>query len=146
MSVKIRKLKASELHIIKGLDLLCFGADKSEAPSSEIHHSEWWAGFDEVTPVCFAGAYVYADKACGLLRAGVLPNYRGQGLQKRLIDVRLKHAIKHKCDQAFTYVAPWNAASLNSLISLGFKAYRPECPDTDWDYVHMVRWLNHGKA
>lgn len=62
-----------------------------------------------------------------LCRAGVLPAYRGQGVQKRLIRARLRQAkaIGMRWVVTDTYDNP---ASSNSLISTGFKLFKPSKP------------------
>tara|TARA_R110000868_G_scaffold190862_1_gene434820 strand:+ start:122758 stop:123450 length:693 start_codon:yes stop_codon:yes gene_type:complete len=50
----------------------------------------------------------------------VVPEYRGQNLQKILIDMRVECALEAGRDVFITEVDPQNQASLSSLISQGF--------------------------
>lgn len=139
--INIRRATDQELYIVRGLDQLCFGADNSEANETEVRESRWWLAFHNGAPIAFAGAYIYANKACELRRTGVLPAYRGIGLQKRFIKARIEYAKSFSCERVFTYAAPWNGASLNSLISCGFRVYNPRRSDDDINYVYMGKWL-----
>jgi GNAT superfamily N-acetyltransferase len=60
-----------------------------------------------------------------LCRAGVRPEFRGHGLQRRLIAVRVAWAKRRGLYSVTTEVADWNVASANSLIRAGFKLWRP---------------------
>lgn len=60
-----------------------------------------------------------------LARAGVLPDYRGFGLHKKLIRVRVRAARRLVLDRVWTYTTAWNSASANNLIDCGFRVYAP---------------------
>ena len=64
-----------------------------------------------------------------LAKAGLLPEFRGKGLQKLLISVRDREAKKLSLSMNITYVAYWNLASANNLIACGYRLYDP-----DWKY------------
>jgi GNAT superfamily N-acetyltransferase len=59
--------------------------------------------------------------------AGVHEEYRGRGLQKRLIRARVRHAKRIGWKYAITYTID-NPPSENSLIGCGFKRYAPADP------------------
>ena len=56
---------------------------------------------------------------------GVLPRFRGQGLQKALIQARLSFAKARGCDLACASTAP-GTASQSSYVSCGFQAAYPK--------------------
>jgi len=58
-------------------------------------------------------------------RAGVLPVWRGKGIQKRLIRLRATKAKRLGREVAIAYVMGMNCASSNALIGCGFKLYEP---------------------
>lgn len=103
----------------------------------------WWVGYCGDAPVCFAG--VDPDHRLGegfLCRAGVLNKYRGQGLQKRMIKARERYLVSEGIRRVWTYINPSNAASLNSLYRLGYKAYLPAHEECRVEgFVHMVKSL-----
>lgn len=87
-----------------------------------------WAGWDGDKPVCFATARSHRHgRQWGvyLLRAGVAPRYRGQGLQSRLVQARLGWAAGQGMQWAWTYTAANNAASMRTLIRCGFRPWAP---------------------
>ena len=71
-----------------------------------------------------------------LARAGVLPEFRGQGLQKRLIKVREEFAREHGMPALICDTCD-NPASANSLIACGFKMFQPQEP---WGLPRSVYW------
>ena len=58
--------------------------------------------------------------------AGVLPGYRGRGIHRRMVDVRLRWARSWRCEYAITYALPGNWSSVASLIRQGFEVYEPK--------------------
>jgi GNAT superfamily N-acetyltransferase len=101
-------------------------------------HGWWWLVMDGGDPVAFAGmvpSCQWAD-AMYLCRTGVLPAYRGRGLQKRLIRIRAKIA---KCLGAAWLVTDTtdNPASANALIHCGFRLYDPSRP---WAWKRSLYW------
>jgi hypothetical protein len=85
----------------------------------------WWAarrpnGF----PVAFAGlkrrGFVWE-----LVRAGVAPEARGEGLQLRLIRAREAFVARAGGGLVTTYTAAHGLASANNLIRAGYRLYRP---------------------
>lgn len=89
----------------------------------------WWIVYSGQDPVahCAVQQSEHDPGRWFLIRAGVLKAYRGQGLQKRMIRKRLSF-LRAETDAylAYTYTSPHNVPSSNSLISTGFKLYRPE--------------------
>ena len=99
----------------------------------------WWVAYAECgKPVAFAGlvrSLKWSDTGY-LCRAGVLYEYTGKGLQKRLIKARLVMAKKLGWSWVITDTTN-NPASANSLISCGFKIYRPGNP---WSFRNAIYW------
>lgn len=95
--------------------------------NNEFHSNrEWWVFLDEKGRI---GAYcgsIYANNICILIRAWVKKQYRGKGLQKKLIKIRIKSALKNDCHTVITYTTKDNYPSSNNLISQGFKLYFPQ--------------------
>lgn len=100
----------------------------NDAPAS-IDEGYWWVASIEESPVGFASmrpSTRWSD-AVYLCRAGVIPSMRGQGLQKRLIRVRINkaRALGYRWLITDTFNNP---ASANSLIGCGFKMFTPSIP------------------
>ena len=107
-------------------------------------HGDWWIAYDGETkaPAAFAGLWpsVRTPGAGYLCRAGVLPQGRGKGLQRKLIKVREREAKKKRWVVLFSDIAPGNAHSLNNLYACGFRAFVPSEPwsGEDWNYVRKI--------
>lgn len=102
----------------------------------------WWVVEDTATGLLagFGGMYLkHQDDALTgyLCLAGVLPEYRGQGLQRRLIQARLRKARHLGLYRVVTDTIPDNPASINSLVSCGFRAFSPAVP---WKVPGAVYW------
>ena len=99
----------------------------------------WWIAYaEDGKPVGFAGivrSTRWTDTGY-LCRAGVLDGYIGHGLQKRLIDARLRQAKKLGWNWCITDTTD-NPASSNSLIACGFKMYTPANP---WSFKNACYW------
>lgn len=132
--IRIREVSGADLNRVNVLQA-------QTLPSDEPHRTDtgwWWIAKDTETgaDVGFCGLVQSSQwfDAGYLCRAGVRHTARGQGLQKRLIDVRcakakavgLRYAISATHD---------NPASANSLIACGFRMYSPRKP-----------WLSSGAA
>lgn len=99
----------------------------------------WWIAYaEDGKPVGFAGivrSTRWTDTGY-LCRAGVLDGFTGHGLQKRLIDARLRQAKKLGWNWCITDTTD-NPASSNSLISCGFRIYTPSNP---WSFKNAIYW------
>ena len=99
----------------------------------------WWLAFAaDGTALGFAGLVRtrrWAD--CGYLcRAGVVDAAQGFGLQKRLIRARIAYARRLGWSWLITDTYE-NPPSANSLISCGFKTYKPGWP---WGADGVIYW------
>jgi GNAT superfamily N-acetyltransferase len=110
---------------VLALDEICFPDDDRINPANSL----WWIAWHGKQPVAYAGLRLCRDPQnlgfAFLCRVGVIPEHRGRGLQKRLIRVRENAARKLAVTELITYCVPWNCPSINSLVSCGYKFYRP---------------------
>jgi GNAT superfamily N-acetyltransferase len=99
----------------------------------------WWVAYDVChNPVAFAGVVPsmrWSDSGY-LCRAGVIPDARGKGLQKKLIGVRIRQAKSNGWRWLITDTYE-NPASSNSLIAMGFKLFEPSVP---WGAKGTLYW------
>ena len=104
-----------------------------------IKRGEWWLAFNEngkaVAFACLSPSYRFSNGGY-LSRAGVCPSARGQGLQRRLIKVRIARAKKLKYAWLFSDTRG-NPYSGNNLFACGFKMFEPKAP---WGYTNQVYW------
>ena len=95
----------------------------------DTNHGYWWIATQDGVDCAFAGLVCspwWTD--CGyLIRCGVVPDMRGQGLQKKFIRVRIRQAKALKMNWVITSTFD-NPASANSLIACGFKMFNPTKP------------------
>ncbi len=96
---------------------------------------DWWIMEIEGKIVAYCGC-IYTEGICIFNRAWVHPNYRGKGIQKRLIQARLK-AGKLNSHTVVTYVTMDNPASANSLIKKGFKIFIPSYQYAGSDKIYF---------
>ncbi len=133
--------KCSSLGCAMAMHRKLIGTD----PYKDINpYSNVWYVRKEGREECCPGyATSYDSEQLGwsyLNSCGVRPTDRGQGLQKRLIRVRLRHA-KAKGLTSLTYTLADNCHSINNLIACGFKAYNPAYP---WvGDPNVVYWTKH---
>ena len=104
---------------LKELDDRVFNGCNNEFKSNR----DWWVmvSANQIVAYCGCG---FTEGLCIFVRAWVHKDYRGQGLQKKMIKLRIKSA--YDCHIAITYTSVDNYPSINSLISQGFKIYCPE--------------------
>lgn len=132
----------TQIAAAKALDRDCFSSD---VESAKWDRSVTW--IVEHTPTAQIIGYaclrfVTHEKLAYLTRAGISGEHRGQGLQKRLIRVRLAYAKQRGYPAAITYTVRANSRSVNSLIACGFRYYEP--PNA-WAGREMLYWYR-GKA
>lgn len=98
----------------------------------------WWLAEDKGEPVGFAGikpSLQWMDTMY-LCRAGVVPEARGKGLQKRLIRARETYARNMRMTWLISDTTN-NPASANSLAACGFRMFEPSRP---WGNRYTLYW------
>jgi GNAT superfamily N-acetyltransferase len=136
MKIKRVNLQSFETqNTLSALQELCLPYDKPHKTNS----GWWWiATGDDGEPIAFAGLVPstrWADTGY-LCRAGVVKSARGQGLQKKLIRLRIKQAYTNGWKWVITDTYQ-NPASSNSLIATGFKLFEPSNP---WGANGTLYW------
>jgi GNAT superfamily N-acetyltransferase len=138
MKITIRPARtADELTAVADFDRKLFPGDTPVT----VPGSLWWLAWARSTPVAFAGLRpCRSPENAGtgfMCRVGVLPKYRGRGLQRRLIHTRLAAARRLGITHVVTYTLPSNPASGNSLKRAGFRLY---WPDYQWAGPRAIYW------
>jgi ribosomal protein S18 acetylase RimI-like enzyme len=109
--------------------------------TSKDAQAVWWiarAG-DQVVGYC---AIMPRGKGGYLSRAGVIPDFRGQGLQKQMITLRLRYAQHQGWPWVVTDTHRENMASIHSLEKIGFRPYRPRNPQMPKSWIAQSRfWI-----
>lgn len=98
----------------------------------------WWVAYENNRPCGFAGLVCSSRWTdCGYLcRSGVIREFRGRGLQKRLIRAREKMARRVGFNWLITDTTD-NPPSSNSLIALQYRLFNPTIP---WAGKHSLYW------
>jgi len=138
MSSKIKIRRTEDLDTVAKIDGLCF--DPLYDYPAHTEGCIWWLAYDGDKPIAFAGLkrLVENEGLAYMCRVGVLKEYRGQGLQQRLIHARVNWCRRQKgIYGVITYTIPSNVASSNNLIKCGFKLYRP---DYKWEGDNALYW------
>lgn len=123
--MKIKAVNAQNANIQALLQWLQLEILPSDVPH-DVSHGYWWIAYDDGHPVAFAGlvhSSRYYDVGY-LCRSGVLPMYRGHGLQKKLVRVREKKARLLGWKYLITDTKD-NPPSANSLIRCGYQTFTP---------------------
>jgi len=132
--------KESIEHCLLWMQTTVLPYDEPRAVTGDV----WWIAYQDGNPVAFAALRVLPPgddtSPCYLSRAGVLPNARGQGLQKKLIRARVQYAKKRGAPIVITDTAD-NPHSANSLIAEGFRMYNPSqrwaLPNSNYWYKNL---------
>tara|TARA_R100001510_G_C7637284_1_gene195241 strand:+ start:580 stop:1017 length:438 start_codon:yes stop_codon:yes gene_type:complete len=140
--IEIRKVKINETIKLKIINMqnICLPEDEPIEPTECTKEDKnwWWIGTEGYKPVCFANlkqSFQWLDTVY-LARSGVLPKWRGQGLQKKMITIREKFAKKLGYNWVITDTTD-NLPSSNSLISKGYKMFYPSNP---WGNSNSLYW------
>lgn len=113
----------SKLQLAKDLNLFYFPG--CQLPAWENNYV--WLAYVDDEVAGFATMKKISGMSYGYLeRVAVLKKYRGKGIQKKLIDVRVKYARSQGWKGVLTYTTPDNYPSVNSLMHRGFSMYWPE--------------------
>lgn len=109
-----------------------------------MDNADWWLAWYKGVPVAFAGIMKHTPKYAYLCRAGVLPEFRGHGLQRKLIRKRVEHAKALDYKGVVTYTIFHNTPSSNNLIKEGFTLFDPMHPWSEEDEP-VLYWLKDFK-
>lgn len=134
--MKITSVDTGKAAVAASLQYLQLTILPGDEPQELMGH--WWIAYDGEIPVGF-GALVPSTQwsdTVYLSRSGVLPSYRGKGIQKRLLLARERKARAMGMRWLITDTFE-NPASSNSLISRGFQLFTPTKP---WGFNNALYW------
>lgn len=140
---RVAKLKRRR-YVIRKVDPIAYGDDIAQMMASGFQNEagtrpttfigmSWWIAFEMVDGAeLIAGCASMCHSAIEegsfyLARAYVLPDHRGEGLQRKLIKARVDRAIELKGTHVTSDTYD-NPPSTNNLIASGFRCYRPVSP------------------
>jgi GNAT superfamily N-acetyltransferase len=134
---RLKKVDADDASVwarIVMMDAKCFSNGLAPALTSNDGH--WWIAFSGKEEAGYCGIQQTARGLGYLSRAGVLPKFRGCGLQKLMIRRRVIYARAQGWLVVITDTHD-NPASGNSLIACGFRLYEPEAK---WAFDTSLYW------
>ena len=116
------------------LQTSCLPDDKPYFPEDGV----WWAAYHQIAPIGFACVSPSKQLLDGVYlgRCGVLPAYRGHGVQRQMIRLRVAWARRHGYKWAVSDTTD-NIPSANNLISCGFRLYVPKI---QYSFVRTLYW------
>lgn len=96
-------------------------------PIRDMSEACWWLAEDGRKPIGFCSLTPWKDHGSLFLSlAGVVPGYRGHGLQKRMIRQRERKGGQFRWAKRFvSYTSADNVWSANNLIHCGYRLYAP---------------------
>jgi ribosomal protein S18 acetylase RimI-like enzyme len=109
---------------IARMDAICFPLDTPAV----LAGAHWSIGWDGEAPAAFCAWKIVEHDGATVgfhYRAGVLPGYRGQGLQRRMLRLREAEMREQGLRKAVTYTDADGAASMRNLIAEGYRPYVP---------------------
>ena len=137
MQLLTRRVNTNDPQVVSTLAYLqkkCLPQDRVY----DVTKGWWWIVYADNIPIGFAGlvrSLTWFD--CGYLcRAGVLSAYRGHGIQKKLIAVRIRKAKQVGYKWLISDTRD-NHPSANNLAEFGFRMFDPTKP---WGYNDTLYW------
>ena len=106
------------------MDAVCFPLD-TPAVFAGAH---WLIGWEGDRPAAFCAWKIVEHDGVPVgfhYRGGVLPGYRGHGLQREMLRLREAEMRKQGLNKAVTYTDADGAASMRNLIAEGYRPYAP---------------------
>src|ERR1700761_4502473 len=136
----IREVDASDdeiADVIQGFNLQTPSFPK--LTEHEFDTGCWWLAYFDDEPVGFAGMVPSSNwhNVGYFKRAGVDPKHRGNGLQIRLMRVRINKARKLGYSHLISECTD-TVYSANNFIKAGFKIYQPSRP---WAFPNSIYWI-----
>ena len=118
-----RALSREDAALIAQMDVVCFPIDTP----AEFAGANWFIGWHGDRPAAFcAWKVVEHDEPVGFhYRAGVMPDWRGKGLQRQMLRLREAEMREQGLRKAVTYTDADGAASMRNLIAEGYRHYTP---------------------
>ena len=127
--IDFRPASATDEALIAHLDRVCFPID---APA-KFAGAHWLIGREGAAPACYC-AWKTVDHdgvpAGFHYRGGVLPAWRGRGLQRQMLRLREAEMRAAGLTRAVTYTDADGAASMRNLIAEGYRPYAPTAATT----------------
>lgn len=119
-----RAVSREDAALIAQMDVVCFPIDTPAVFAG----SHWFIGCDGDRPAAYCAWKVveHDDGPVGFhYRGGVLPDWRGNRLQREMLRLREAEMRTQGLAKAVTYTDADGAASMRNLIAEGYRPYVP---------------------
>lgn len=134
MIFKVRSTK--DFNLVLELNSKIFPEDKLELDEKTV---AWIVYNSQGQPVAFCTARKLLYGILYMDRAGVLPDYQGKGIHRKLINARERFAKKNGFKKIITYVMKHNYQSLCTLVRCDFKLYNPEYAYAGREVLYFIK-------
>lgn len=138
MWFRVREVDADdELDTLTELHQATFGP--GEAPMADFSEGHWWIAYTHrEAPAAFLGIKqaILGPDVGYFNRVGVLPEYRGYGLQQRLMRAMQNKARRVGWSRIVTDTRE-NPHSANNIIRAGYRLFEPAKP---WGLAGTLYW------
>jgi GNAT superfamily N-acetyltransferase len=123
-----RAVSREDAALIAQMDVVCFPIDTP----AEFAGANWFIGCRGDKPAAYcAWKIVEHDEPAGFhYRGGVMPDWRGHGLQREMFRLREAEMREQGIARAVTYTDADAAASMRNLIAEGYRPYAPTATTT----------------
>ncbi|TXH19359.1 MAG: N-acetyltransferase [Hyphomicrobiaceae bacterium] len=139
---RVREVDADEY--ADELELLHRGTFLDATPLADFNEGFWWiAWFKRHHPVAFIGIRqsILGPHTGYFIRVGVMPEHRGQGLQRRLMRAMEQKAKKVGWVRIVSDTRD-NPHSANNIIAAGYRMFTPDPP---WGFTDACYWTKELK-
>ena len=112
-----------------------------EDPITNIANHIWFIAKVGRQVIGWAGMTIRPHAVASIYRTGVIEEFRGMGLKRKLVRAMEREALKRGCTMMTSYCATDNAQSANSLIRSGYQIYWPEFVWLDGAWIYWRKRL-----
>lgn len=138
-SFVVRKIVGTrQKEALRELQLICLPSDKPIECAPKGFAAGMYAE-DQMIAFALARQARGYQKTMYLARAGVHPDYQGQGIQKQLIALREEWARSKGYQYSITDTANSSIASMRSLWAAGYRPFWPQ-QVKPWALRNSVYW------
>jgi ribosomal protein S18 acetylase RimI-like enzyme len=122
--IEFRRAAAHDEALVLRLDAVCFPLDAPPVFAG----AHWFIGWDGETPAAHCAWKTVEQDGVPVgfhYRGGVMPEFRGRNLQRRMFRLREDEMRRQGLAKAVTYTDADGAASMRNLIAEGYRPYAP---------------------
>lgn len=130
----VRVDPATSREVLDYLQVTCLPGDIPDIYSDE---DIWIVAMDNGIPAAFGACRPLFEGTWYLNREGVIPPYRGRGLQCKLHAALERHAKKQGGTMMVSDCTAENSASANNFIKTHYKIYNPALR---WGLPNAIYW------